>query len=88
MEEMKKGVLRFHEQAAEAKKEFYTRDLGKKVVYLSNFDLYSGSLTNWRDSFSAFMAPNPPNPEELPSVIRFSTVFDYFLNLKKRGQVS
>ena len=69
--EMKDGVRRFHEQESEAKREFYTRDLAKRVVYNSNFDLYTGRSTNWRDTFFAVLFPNPPNPEELPSVFRY-----------------
>ena len=71
LEEIKGGVRRFHEQESEAKKEFYTRDLAKRVIYMSNFDLYSASSANWRDSLFTVMAPNPPNPEDLPSVLRY-----------------
>lgn len=68
LEEMKKGVLRFFEQDNEVKKQWYTRDhIGKKVVYNSNFDLYSAPTTNWRDSFVCTMFPNPPTSDELPS---------------------
>lgn len=38
MEEMLEGVRRFYEQETEAKKEWYTRDVNKAVVYNSNFD--------------------------------------------------
>ncbi|KAJ4847567.1 hypothetical protein Tsubulata_015387 [Turnera subulata] len=70
LEEMKEGVRRFHEQDPELKKMFYTRDYMKKVVYNSNFDLYSAPTTNWRDSIYCLMAPDPPQPEELPSACR------------------
>lgn len=70
LEEMKEGVRRFHEEDSEVKKEFYTRDHMRPVVYNSNFDLYSGPATNWRDSFSCIMAPNSPKPEDLPASCR------------------
>ncbi|XP_048333187.2 1-aminocyclopropane-1-carboxylate oxidase homolog 3-like [Ziziphus jujuba] len=70
MEEIKKGVLRFYEQDTEVKKQFYTRDPMRPVVYNSNFDLYKAPSTNWRDSFFSLMAPNPPKPEDLPEVCR------------------
>ena len=70
MEEIKDGVKRFHEQDTEVKKQFYTRDGLKPVVYNSNFDLYSAPSTNWRDSFFVPAAPNPPKPEYLPEVCR------------------
>lgn len=70
LEEMENGVRRFYEQDVELKKKMYTRDATKKVVYNSNFDLYSGTAANWRDTFYCLMAPNPPDPEELPAVCR------------------
>ena len=70
LEEIKDGVRRFHEQETEAKKAFYSRDPAKLVAYNSNFDLYSGSFTNWRDTFFYTTAPNPPNPHDLPSECR------------------
>ncbi|KAM3756011.1 hypothetical protein ACB098_02G080700 [Castanea mollissima] len=62
------GIQRFHEQDTEEKKEFYSRDYGKKVLYLSNYDLYQSAAANWRDTFICFAAPNPPELEELPAV--------------------
>lgn len=70
LEEMENGVRRFYGQDVELKKKMYTRDATKKVVYNSNFDLYCGTATNWRDTFYCLMAPNPPDPEELPAVCR------------------
>ncbi|KAE8022555.1 hypothetical protein FH972_008345 [Carpinus fangiana] len=67
LEEMKEGVRRFYEQDAQVKKEFYTRDPLRPVVYNSNFDLYSAPATNWRDTFYCRMAPNPPKAEDLPA---------------------
>ncbi|KAE8712421.1 1-aminocyclopropane-1-carboxylate oxidase-like protein 2 [Hibiscus syriacus] len=70
LEEMKDGVRRFYEQDDEAKKQYYTRDYTKPVVYNSNFDLYTGLAVNWRDTFFSLMAPNPPKMEDLPAVCR------------------
>ena len=71
LEEMKEGVRRFYEQDTEIKKELYTRDRTRSVVYNSNFDLYSGVATNWRDTFSCMMAPNPPKLQDLPASCRY-----------------
>lgn len=71
MEEMIRGVCSFHEQDTEIKKQWYTREFTKSVVYNSNFDLYSAPATNWRDTFFCIMAPNPPSPEELPPICRY-----------------
>ncbi|CAN1279895.1 1-aminocyclopropane-1-carboxylate oxidase homolog 1 [Linum perenne] len=60
----------FYEQDLEEKKEFFSRDYTRKIVYNSNFDLYTGQATNWRDSTVFYMAPDPPKPEELPAANR------------------
>ncbi|KAK7335001.1 hypothetical protein VNO80_26770 [Phaseolus coccineus] len=70
LNEMIKGICRFHEQDAKVRKTYYTRDLSKKVMYLSNFSLYQDPSTDWRDTLTFFLAPNPPKAEELPEVCR------------------
>ncbi|KAJ9700624.1 hypothetical protein PVL29_006098 [Vitis rotundifolia] len=70
LEEMKNGVRRFYEQDTEVKKQYYSRDLERKVVYNSNFDLYKAPAANWRDTFYFLMAPQPPDPQELPPAFR------------------
>ncbi|EXC31870.1 hypothetical protein L484_001092 [Morus notabilis] len=70
LEEMENAVRQFFEQDTELKKEFYTRDVTRKVVYNSNFDLFNSPMATWRDTFFSFMAPNPPKPEELPEACR------------------
>ena len=72
LDEMIDGIRRFHEQDTEVKKEFYTRDTaGRKVLYLSNYDLYKSKAANWRDSLGCMMAPDSPDPAELPQVCRY-----------------
>ncbi|KAK4798302.1 hypothetical protein SAY86_030628 [Trapa natans] len=70
VEEMKEGARRFYEQDEDEKKKYYTRDISRKLVYNSNFDLYTASAANWRDTFFCYMAPIPPEPEELPEACR------------------
>lgn len=71
MDEMIEGVRRFHEQDNEVKKEFYSRERERKVRFTSNFDLYQSKAAGWRDSLYCTMAPDPPEPEELPTVSRY-----------------
>ena len=83
MEEMMEGVRRFYEQATEVKKQYYTCDVARKIVYNSNFDLYTAAAAaNWRDTFYCLMAPHPPDPEELPSACRFVIIIMHPLNAK------
>ncbi|XP_060180853.1 1-aminocyclopropane-1-carboxylate oxidase homolog 1-like [Lycium barbarum] len=70
MEKALEGVRHFHEQDSEVKKEFYSRDMTRKFAYNSNFDLYKAPTANWRDTINCVMAPNPPDPEEMPEVCR------------------
>ncbi|KAK1379867.1 2-oxoglutarate 2OG and FeII-dependent oxygenase superfamily protein [Heracleum sosnowskyi] len=75
LEEMLHGVHRFFEQDTVVKKQFYTRDYTKKVVYKynTNYDFFSSPAAHWRDSFSCFMAPSPPpQPDELPELCRYA----------------
>ena len=71
LEEMIEGIRRFHEQDAEVKKEYYTRDFTKKVIFLSNFDLFQASSASWRDALLITITPNPPDPIQLPLVCRY-----------------
>ncbi|KAM6544577.1 hypothetical protein CsatB_025313 [Cannabis sativa] len=87
MEEMINGVCRFYEQDdddEEKKKKFYGRDYTKPFVYNSNFDLYTGISTNWRDTFFCPMAPHPPNPQYLPPICR-DIIFEYSNQIMKVG---
>lgn len=70
LEEIKDGVVRFHEEDPEVKKSYFSLDFTKTFIYHNNFELYSSSSGNWRDSFAGYMAPDPPNPEELPVACR------------------
>ncbi|KAK9943669.1 hypothetical protein M0R45_009270 [Rubus argutus] len=82
-----RGIREFHEQDSELKKEFYTRNIsGKKVYYQSNYDLYQSSSADWRDSFGCSFFPNPPKPEELPSLCSCKEiVIEYSKNVMELG---
>ncbi|KAK3417360.1 hypothetical protein EUGRSUZ_H03105 [Eucalyptus grandis] len=79
LEEMLDGVRRFHEQGAEEKRRFYSRDFTTSVAYHSNFNLYKTEAANWRDTLFCVMAPNAPEAEDLPAVCR-----DIMLEFSKR----
>ncbi|KAK6145957.1 hypothetical protein DH2020_019826 [Rehmannia glutinosa] len=85
LEEMLDGVRKFNEQETEIKKQYYTRDYTKKVGFNCNFDLFSSPAANWRDSFYCFIAPNPPQPEELPQVCR-EIIIEYSKQVRKFGR--
>jgi hypothetical protein len=72
MNDMIKGISRFHEQPTEVKSEYYSRDIKKKVRSVSNFDLYQAKAASWRDTLFCAMAPVAPNPEEFPATCRYT----------------
>ncbi|CAJ1795668.1 unnamed protein product [Sphenostylis stenocarpa] len=84
LDEMIDGIRRFHEQDTEVRKEFYSRDLKRKVLYYSNLRLYSGHPVNWRDTVDFAVAPDPPRPEEIPSVCR-DIVIEYSKKIRDLG---
>ncbi|XP_027116492.2 1-aminocyclopropane-1-carboxylate oxidase homolog [Coffea arabica] len=84
LEEMIQGARRFFEQDTEFKKQWYTRDYTKTVVYNCNFDLHISPAANWRDTCYCYMAPNPPAPEELPDACS-EIVIEYSKLVMKLG---
>ncbi|MCE3050146.1 Acyl CoA oxidase [Datura stramonium] len=86
LDETLQGTRQFFEQDVEVKKEYYTRENEKKVIYVSNFDLYSSSVpaASWRDSLFCFMAPNPPTPQEFPTACG-EILMDFSKEVKKLG---
>nr|GLL46208.1 1-aminocyclopropane-1-carboxylate oxidase homolog 1-like isoform X1 [Ipomoea trifida] len=86
LEEIKRGVRGFREQDTEVKKEWYTRDRSRRVVYNCNFDLYTAPAANWRDTIFCFMTPNPPHPQQLPPVCS-DILIKYSKEVKEVGGV-
>ncbi|KAJ7979901.1 1-aminocyclopropane-1-carboxylate oxidase-like 1-like [Quillaja saponaria] len=86
LEEMKNGIHRFYDQDAEVRKELYTRDHRRSYVYYSNFDLFRAPAANWRDTLLCYMAPNPPNPDDLPEACR-DILLEYSKHAMKVGDL-
>ncbi|KAH6768471.1 2-oxoglutarate and oxygenase superfamily protein [Perilla frutescens var. frutescens] len=86
LDEMVQGVRRFYEQDLDIKKEWYTRDGSKTVVYNSNFDLFSAASANWRDTSYCNMAPKSPSPDDLPETCR-DIMLEYSKEVKKLGSL-
>ncbi|CAM9000572.1 unnamed protein product [Rhodiola kirilowii] len=86
LEEMILGVKRFFEQDDEVKRAWYTRDVTKKLVFNANFDLYSASAANWRDTFLVVAAPEPLKPEDLPQPCS-DILIEYAEEVMKLGKV-
>ncbi|KAA8548786.1 hypothetical protein F0562_000470 [Nyssa sinensis] len=85
LEKMIDGISLFHEQDLEVKKQFYTRDLTRKAIFNSNFDLYHSRTANWRDTLSiSLQASDNLDPNELPATCR-EAVMDYTKDVKKLG---
>ncbi|KAH7690468.1 Iron/ascorbate family oxidoreductases protein [Dioscorea alata] len=87
MDEMLDAIKRFTEDDEELKKKYYTRDTQqRKVVFNSNFDLYSSPAANWRDTLFLRMAPDPPEKDEVPHAF-WEIAFEYSFHMKKLGEV-
>uniref|UniRef100_A0A2P2PIX4 Uncharacterized protein MANES_03G165900 n=1 Tax=Rhizophora mucronata TaxID=61149 RepID=A0A2P2PIX4_RHIMU len=84
LEDMLTAARGFHELPMEAKKEYYTRELNRKVKHSSNFDLYESKYANWRDTLFCVMGPEPLDPRELPLVCRDITM-EYSNQVHKLG---
>ncbi|KAK9132273.1 hypothetical protein Scep_011801 [Stephania cephalantha] len=81
---MLERVRRFHEEPKEERSKFYTRDLNKKVVYNSNFDLFQAPSTNWRDTLICRIAPDSLNLDELPTAFR-DVIMEYSKHIMNLG---
>ncbi|XP_015967482.1 1-aminocyclopropane-1-carboxylate oxidase homolog 1 [Arachis duranensis] len=86
LEETLTAAREFHELAQEVKGEYYTREMTKKVKYVSNFDLYQSKYANWRDTLFCVMGPEPLDPQELPPPCREVTM-EYSRQVKGLGKV-
>lgn len=86
MEGVLQGARRFHEETEAAEKAaMYSRELGRKVVFVSNFKLFTSPVADWRDTLNCIMAPVPPEPEELPSVCR-EELIQYSKHMTQLGE--
>ncbi|XP_009111109.1 1-aminocyclopropane-1-carboxylate oxidase homolog 7-like [Brassica rapa] len=84
LEEIKDRVIRFHEEDTEVKKSYFSRDYTKTFNYFNSFEREDLSVGNWRDSFACYMAPDLPNPEDLPVACRDAMII-YSDHVKRLG---
>ncbi|GKU85780.1 hypothetical protein SLEP1_g403 [Rubroshorea leprosula] len=85
LDEVIDGIRRFHEQDAEVKKEFYTRDLMKRVRCETNYDLFLSRSANWRDTLHITkVISDNIDPGELPAACSKSSV-EYIKCIRKLG---
>lgn len=71
---MIEGIRKFNDQDLELKKEFYSRDRTRNVVFNSNFDLRQSHTANWRDNLIiTSRATHHFDPSELPAVCRYAS---------------
>ncbi|VAH52587.1 unnamed protein product [Triticum turgidum subsp. durum] len=70
MSEMLAALQGFHEEPAEVKAPYYSRDSRRRVRYQSNFDLFRSPAATWHDTLFMETAPEPTPPEEIPPACR------------------
>ncbi|XP_062109306.1 1-aminocyclopropane-1-carboxylate oxidase homolog 1-like [Humulus lupulus] len=86
LEKMIGGVRDFHELDPQVKKQWYSRDYTRKILYNTNFDLYSGTVTNWRDTVTFALDPNASDDDliEFPPVCR-DIMIEYSNKVRRLG---
>ena len=72
LEEMINGIRVFNEQDPEVKKEYYSRDMMRKVKFNSNYDLYHSRAANWRNTLTISLTSDGLDPQELPAICRYA----------------
>ncbi|RZC44241.1 hypothetical protein C5167_037181 [Papaver somniferum] len=83
MDEIIKGIKRFHEQDTEIKKKYFSNDPKTGCMFHSNFDLYVSKYANWRDSLKCnLLSPDPLDPQELPDTCR-DIIVEYWKHIMK-----
>ncbi|GMI72036.1 hypothetical protein like AT1G06620 [Hibiscus trionum] len=85
LDEMIQGIRLFNEQDLELKKELYSRDRAKKVIFSSNFDLFTSKTADWRDTLTLSFLDSDPDPSDMPPVCRRSTM-EYIKHMKRLGE--
>ncbi|MCL7033546.1 hypothetical protein MKW94_023179 [Papaver nudicaule] len=88
MDEMMKGVKRFHEQDAKVKKPMYSRDPNESMVYFDNHShFHKARFAEWKDSLVCRMlSPDPINPKELPETFR-DVMMEYTKHVVNLGDI-
>ncbi|KAI3977824.1 hypothetical protein MKX01_036664 [Papaver californicum] len=85
MDEMIKGVAKFHEQDTEVKKQFYTRDSTRKVKYQTSFDWFQTKSAKWKDTLiCSMLSPDLIAPQELPDTCR-DVILEYTEHVRILG---
>lgn len=69
MEEMIGAVKAFH--GDDSRKEYYSRDVSRKVLYFSTFNLFNTEAADWRDTLVCEEAPQPIDPQLLPPTCQY-----------------
>ncbi|KAJ9153052.1 hypothetical protein P3X46_026541 [Hevea brasiliensis] len=64
------AVKAFHELPTEFKKQWYRREMGTGVTFLSNVDLYNAKAASWRDTLQVRLGPVPAEVEDIPEICR------------------
>ncbi|KAM7258191.1 hypothetical protein ACFE04_013932 [Oxalis oulophora] len=81
-----KAIRGFHEQAAEIKSRYYTRDMSRDVVFLSNVDLFHCKAASWRDTLRVKLGPTLPELDEIPEICR-SEILEWNEKIKRLGDL-
>ena len=68
------SIKSFHDQPQQVKAKYYKREEGHGVMFASNNDLYRSEAAAWHDSLQVWLAPAPPEVENIPAICRREVV--------------
>ncbi|KAL4354011.1 hypothetical protein GQ457_06G010290 [Hibiscus cannabinus] len=76
LEETIQAVKSFHEQPAETKAKYYSREEMKGMLYASNNDIYRSKAATWHDYLQVWTAPEEQRAkvEDIPEIVRKESV--------------
>ncbi|KAL4379702.1 hypothetical protein GQ457_02G030910 [Hibiscus cannabinus] len=74
LDRMMGSIRAFHEQPADVKAEFYSREMESGVRFISNFDLFHSKAASWRDTVQVKLGRRLPELQNIPEVCRDEAV--------------
>ncbi|KAF9621894.1 hypothetical protein IFM89_028482 [Coptis chinensis] len=79
------SVKEFNQQPTEIKSRHYSREMGRGVVFSTNFDLYQSKAASWRDTLQVKLGPAPIKSDLLPEMCKVE-IIEWDREVKRVGE--